>query len=167
MCLSSLPNFYNFILHCSDTWYSQLSSNVVIAFMICLSVSCNCLMEVQFFCHSSDIWSKKTGCKSCDVWGSDRGSCWSWNSSGMCWCAIEWAVSEVLKAHYWPLDPEDESTTVLQTAGNYLPNNRVSHPIRMESSAPLLWNLKSCRVSPRVPHPTRLGELGVNRRTDT
>jgi hypothetical protein len=62
----------------------------------------------------------------------------------MWWCAVEWAVPGVLKAYYWPLDPEDEGTAVLQTSGNYLPNNTVSHPRRTESSAPVLWNLKPC-----------------------
>jgi len=133
----------------SDTWYPLLSSNAVITFMTCLSVSCNCPTEVQSVCHISDIWSKKTGCKhnqSCDVWGSDSSSCRSWNSSGMLYCAIGWVVPGVLKAYYWSHDPEDEGTAVLQTAGNYSPNNTVSHPRRMESSAPVLWNLQSCRT---------------------
>ena len=42
----------------------------------------------------------------CDIWGTDSGSCWSLNSSGMWCCATGWAVPEVLKAYYslttWP-----------------------------------------------------------------
>jgi len=33
------------------------------------------------------------------------------------------------------LDPEDEGITILRNVGNYLPNERVSHPRRTESLA--------------------------------
>ena len=68
------PILQSSFFHCSDTLYPQLSSNVVINFMICLSVSCICPMEVHIFCHNSGIWLKKTGSKhnqSCDVWSKD------------------------------------------------------------------------------------------------
>jgi hypothetical protein len=34
---------------------------------------------------------------------------------------------------------EDESTTILRNAGNHLPGDIPSHPRRLKSSPPLMW----------------------------
>jgi len=126
------------ILSCPQMWSLHLWS----ASLYSATALWNCSSSVTV--QTSDQ-RKKTGCKrnqSCDVWGSNNGSCWSWNSSGM-WCyAVGWVVPGVLKAYYWPLDPEGESTAVLKLQETTCPTTQCHIPED--------WIFSTCVIEPEI-----------------